>query len=53
MMFTGNDGVSYYKRCKKYFSNSGWLEYEITKEEYEEAIKRIMNELKKEEQVNE
>lgn len=48
MMFTGNDGVSYYKIGKKYFSNSGWLEREITKEEYEAAIKRIMNELKKE-----
>ena len=44
MMFTGNDGVSYYKRGKKYFSNSGWLEREITKEEYEAAIKRILAE---------
>ena len=38
IMYTNNAGVSYYKRGKKYYSNSGWLEQEITKAEYDKAL---------------
>ena len=38
MMYTNNAGISYYKRGKKYYSNSGWLEREITKAEYDKAL---------------
>lgn len=41
MMYIDNHGISYYKRKGRYFKNSGWLEREITKEEYEQAIKEI------------
>ena len=37
-MFTNSKGISYYQRKGKYFKNSGWLEKEITKEEFEREI---------------
>lgn len=45
MMYTNNKGVSYYKIGKKYFSNTGWLEREISKEEYDYQVTLIMQEL--------
>jgi len=45
MMYTNNAGISYYKRGKHYFKNSGWLEREINKEEYEQAICIILKEM--------
>ncbi|MDY0292684.1 MAG: hypothetical protein RBR02_10165 [Desulfuromonadaceae bacterium] len=41
-MYTGNNGVSYYKRGRKYYSNSGWSEREISKKEYDENVNRIL-----------
>ena len=38
MMYTNSAGVSYYKHGKKYYSNSGWLEREITKADYDKAL---------------
>ena len=35
-MWTTRKGISYYKRNKKYYKNTGWLEIEISKEEFEE-----------------
>ena len=35
-MWTNSKGVSYYKRGNKYFSNSGWLEREISEKEFVE-----------------
>lgn len=43
-MYTGKDGVSYYKRGAKYYSSTGWLEHEITKDVYESNVKRILSE---------
>ena len=40
-MYTNSKGISYYKRGKKYYCNSGWLEREITKEEY---VKELLKE---------
>lgn len=37
--YTNSKGISYYKRGKTYYRNIGWLEFEITKEEYERGIK--------------
>lgn len=34
-MITNSKGISYYQRGNKYYSNTGWLEREISKEEYE------------------
>jgi len=44
-MYTGQNGVSYYKVGNRYYSNSGWLEREITKLEYEENVNRINDEI--------
>ena len=43
-MYTNSKGISYYKRKGRYFRNTGWLEREITKEEYENALKEGDNE---------
>ena len=40
-MWTNSKGVSYYTRGKKYYKNTGWLEREITKEEYKKDIEKI------------
>lgn len=45
-MFTGNDGVSYYKTGKRYFKNTGWREVEITQEDYEKNVERILGEIR-------
>lgn len=34
IMYTNEKGVSYYQKGNRYFSNTGWIEREITKEEY-------------------
>lgn len=34
-MLTNDKGISFYKVGKYYYKNSGWLEREISKEEYE------------------
>lgn len=33
-MYTDEKGVSYYKRGNKFFSNTGWLEREISEKEF-------------------
>lgn len=48
IMYTNNAGISYYKRGKHYFKNSGWLEREISKDEYDEAIRLFNSEINKE-----
>ena len=45
MMITGNDGISYYKKNGHYFSNSGWLERQISKEQYDKGIQKALSEL--------
>ena len=44
-MITNNQGVSYYQIWKKYYSNTGWLEREITKEEFEAKVKEAFEQL--------
>jgi hypothetical protein len=39
-MWTNSKGVSYYKRGKKYFKNTGWLEREISENEYKKELER-------------
>lgn len=34
LMWTNAKGISYYNKGNRYFSNSGWLEKEISKEEF-------------------
>lgn len=41
-MFTNSAGVSFYKSNGKYYRNSGWLEVEISKEEYEKGINEVL-----------
>ena len=35
-MWTNKKGISYYKVGNRYFKNTGWLEQEITKTEFQE-----------------
>lgn len=44
IMHTLRSGVSYYKIKGCYYRNSGFLEVEITKEEYDEAIEKFYTE---------
>lgn len=47
-MITNNKGISYYQIGKKYYSNTGWLEKEISKTEFEEKVIEALKELKEE-----
>jgi len=46
-MITNSKGVSYYQRGNKYYSNTGWLEKEISKAEFEEKVEQAFKELEK------
>jgi hypothetical protein len=46
-MYTNQKGVSYYKLYGRYFSNTGFLEVEISKEEYETEVSKAMEEIGK------
>ena len=45
LMYTDSKGISYYQKGNRYFSNTGWLEREITKEEYEKHTKNPLMDL--------
>ncbi len=45
-MITNKQGISFYQIGKKYFSNTGWLEREISKTEFEEKVKEAIEEIK-------
>lgn len=47
MMITNNEGVSYYQKGKKYYSNTGWLEREISKDEFEKKVEESFKELER------
>ena len=44
-MITNNKGISYYQRGKKYYKNTGWLEQEITKEEFNTEVEKAFHEI--------
>ena len=46
-MITNDKGISYYQIGRKYYSNTGWLEREITKSEFEQKVKEAIAELNK------
>lgn len=46
-MITNSKGVSYYQKGNKYYSNTGWLEREISKAEFEEKVDQAFKELDK------
>ena len=46
-MYTNSKGISYYKRGKSYYRNTGWLEVEITKEEYDKEIESMKKSMEK------
>lgn len=41
-MITNSEGISFYQKGKKYYSNSGWLEREISYELFEKEVKKAM-----------
>ena len=43
-MITNRQGISYYQKGNKYYSNSGWIEREITKSEFEEKVEQAIKE---------
>lgn len=40
MMITNSKGVSYYQKGNKYYSNTGWLEREISYELFEKEVNK-------------
>lgn len=44
-MITNSKGVSYYQKGNKYYSNTGWLEKEITKDEFDKNVEQAFKEV--------
>lgn len=44
-MITNGKGISYYRQGNKYYSNTGWLEREISKEEFDREVEKAFKEL--------
>ena len=44
-MITNGKGVSYYQLGKKYYRNTGWLQVEISKDEFDIEVEKAFNEL--------
>ncbi len=44
-MITNKLGISYYQIGKKFYSNSGWLEREISKSEFEKEVRKTVKEI--------
>lgn len=42
MMITNSEGVSYYQKGNKYYSNTGWLEREISYELFEKELNKAI-----------
>ena len=45
MMITNSKGVSYYQKGNKYYSNTGWLEREISYELFEKEVIKFKAEI--------
>ena len=45
MMITNSKGVSYYQKGNKYYSNTGWLEREISYELFEKEVNKAKAEI--------
>ena len=43
-MITNSKGVSYYQKGNKYYSNTGWLEKEISKADFSQEQYEALNE---------
>ena len=43
-MITNSKGISYYQRGKKYYRNTGWLEVEISKQEFDVEVEKAFKE---------
>lgn len=44
-MITNSKGVSYYQKGNKYYSNTGWSEKEITKDEFDKNVEQAFKEV--------
>ena len=44
-MITNSKGISYYQRGKKYYRNTGWLEVEISKQEFDVEVEKTFKEV--------
>ena len=42
MMITNSEGVSFYQKGNKYYSNTGWLEREISYELFEKELNKAI-----------
>lgn len=45
MMITNSEGVSYYQKGNKYYSNTGWLEREISYELFEKELNKAITQM--------
>ena len=43
MMITNSEGVSFYQKGNKYYSNTGWLEREISYELFEKELNKAIS----------
>lgn len=45
LMITNSEGVSYYQKGNKYYSNNGWVESEITYERFKEQVNKAKSQI--------
>ena len=45
MQITNSNGVSYYQKGNKYYSNTGWLEREISFELFEKEVNKAKTQI--------
>ena len=45
-MITNSNGISYYQKGNKYYSNNGWLEREINYEVFEREVNKAKSQIK-------
>lgn len=45
MMITNSEGVSFYQKGNKYYSNTGWLEREISYELFEKELNKAISQM--------
>ena len=45
MMITNSEGVSFYQKGNKYYSNTGWLEREISYELFEKELNKAISQV--------
>ena len=45
MMITNSEGVSFYQKGNKYYSNTGWLERKISYELFEKELNKAISQM--------